>query len=63
MSEHSHSGGMGHSHDLDPSLFDSSAATNEPIGLIMTLHIIFMVAGKKKKIDTACLRSPLTFLS
>ncbi|CAO3653586.1 unnamed protein product [Mucor hiemalis] len=45
MSEHSHSGGMGHSHDLDPSLFDSSAATNEPIGLIMTLHIIFMVAA------------------
>lgn len=45
MSEHDHTGGMGHSHDLDPSLFVSSAATNEPIGLIMTLHIIFMVTG------------------
>lgn len=45
MSEHEHTGSMGHSHNLDPSLFDSSAATNEPIGLIMTLHITFMVTG------------------
>lgn len=46
MDEHDHSSGMGHSHDLDPSLFENNAATNEPIGLIMTLHITFMVAGK-----------------
>lgn len=45
MSEHDHMSGMGHSHDLDPSLFDNSAATNEPIGMIMTLHIIFMTTG------------------
>ncbi|KAG0950377.1 hypothetical protein G6F29_007444 [Rhizopus arrhizus] len=45
MSEHEHSSGMGHSHDLDPSLFSENAATNEPIGLIMTLHIAFMVTS------------------
>lgn len=45
MSEHEHDHGMGHTHDLDPTLFDNSAATDEPIGLIMTLHIAFMVAG------------------
>lgn len=45
MSEHEHDSGMGHSHNLDPSVFASSAATNDPIGLIMTLHITFMVAG------------------
>ncbi|CEG82589.1 hypothetical protein RMATCC62417_16640 [Rhizopus microsporus] len=45
MSEHDHDSGMGHSHNLDPSLFDESAATNEPIGLIMTLHIAFMVTS------------------
>ncbi|KAI7904892.1 uncharacterized protein BX663DRAFT_503941 [Cokeromyces recurvatus] len=43
MSEHEHSHGMGHSHNLDPSFFIESAATNEPIGLIMTMHITFMV--------------------
>ncbi|KAI8378524.1 hypothetical protein BD560DRAFT_453397 [Blakeslea trispora] len=42
MSDHDH-GSMGHSHQLDPSLFDNSAATDDPIGLIMTLHIVFMV--------------------
>lgn len=47
MSEHEHSSGMGHSHDLDPSLFDNSAATDDPIGFIMTLHIVFMVAGNR----------------
>ncbi|KAI8080200.1 uncharacterized protein B0P05DRAFT_579120 [Gilbertella persicaria] len=45
MSEHEHGSGMGHSHNLDPSLFENSAATDEPIGLIMTLHIAFMVTG------------------
>lgn len=49
MSEHDHDSGMGHSHNLDPSLFDESAATNEPIGLIMTLHIAFMVTCNKKR--------------
>ncbi|KAI9483708.1 MAG: hypothetical protein EXX96DRAFT_559291 [Benjaminiella poitrasii] len=43
--EHEHSSGMGHSHNLDPSLFESSAATNEPIGFIMTMHITFMVTA------------------
>ncbi|KAI7890581.1 uncharacterized protein EV154DRAFT_421761 [Mucor mucedo] len=36
---------MGHTHDLDPSLFDNSAATDDPIGFIMTLHIVFMAAA------------------
>ncbi|OBZ90634.1 Protein YTP1 [Choanephora cucurbitarum] len=45
MSEHDHGSSMGHSHNLDPSLFDNSAATDEPIGLIMTLHIVFMVTA------------------
>ncbi|OAD77549.1 hypothetical protein PHYBLDRAFT_2376, partial [Phycomyces blakesleeanus NRRL 1555(-)] len=36
---------MGHSHDLDPSLFTEYATTSEPIGTIMTLHIIFMIAA------------------
>ncbi|KAI8094216.1 putative integral membrane protein [Thamnidium elegans] len=45
MSEHEHEHGMGHTHDLDPALFNNSAATDEPIGLIMTLHIAFMVAA------------------
>lgn len=44
--EHGHDSGMGHSHNLDPALFESSAATSEPIGLIMTLHICFMVLGR-----------------
>jgi hypothetical protein len=43
--QHEHESGMGHSHDLDPALFSDFAATGEPLGLIMTLHIIFMVAG------------------
>ncbi|KAI7849284.1 hypothetical protein BDC45DRAFT_448852 [Circinella umbellata] len=40
--EHSHAA-TGHTHDLDPSVFKSSAATDEPIGFIMALHITFMV--------------------
>ncbi|KAI8992103.1 putative integral membrane protein [Mycotypha africana] len=44
-SEDEHSSGMGHSHNLDPSLFNSYAATDEPIGLIMALHITFMVTA------------------
>ncbi|KAI9493110.1 hypothetical protein BDB00DRAFT_824442 [Zychaea mexicana] len=45
MDEHAleHSGATGHSHNLDPSVFKSSAATDEPIGLVMALHITFMV--------------------
>lgn len=43
--EHAHSGATGHSHNLDPSVFASSAATDEPIGYIMALHIAFMVTG------------------
>ena len=37
---------LGHGHDLDPSMFATSAATDEPIGTIMALHITFMVAGR-----------------
>ncbi|KAM3581597.1 hypothetical protein VKS41_005763 [Umbelopsis sp. WA50703] len=33
----------GHSHDLDPAIFASSAATDEPIGSIMTLHLTTMI--------------------
>ncbi|KAI9315919.1 hypothetical protein BX666DRAFT_2019578 [Dichotomocladium elegans] len=45
MDEHEHEehGTAGHSHNLDPSVFESSAATNDPIGSIMALHITFMV--------------------
>lgn len=46
MDEHGHEhGAVGHSHNLDPSVFESSAATDEPIGFIMALHITFMVIG------------------
>lgn len=46
MDDHSHEhehGATGHSHNLDPSVFETSAATDEPIGYIMALHITFMV--------------------
>ncbi|KAI8145036.1 hypothetical protein BJV82DRAFT_577296 [Fennellomyces sp. T-0311] len=44
MDEHEHGhGATGHSHNLDPEVFKSSAATDEPIGFIMALHITFMV--------------------
>jgi hypothetical protein len=33
----------GHTHDLDPALFTDFAATDEPIGSIMTLHLVTMV--------------------
>jgi len=33
----------GHTHDLDPSLFVDFAATDEPIGSIMTMHLVTMV--------------------
>jgi hypothetical protein len=36
----------GHSHDLDPAIFASSAATDEPIGSIMTLHLTTMILSK-----------------
>jgi hypothetical protein len=40
-------GGHGHSHDLDPALFQEFAATSEPLGTIMILHIFCMVIGKR----------------
>ncbi|KAI8063305.1 hypothetical protein BC940DRAFT_307601 [Gongronella butleri] len=41
----SHSHGHGHSHDLDPALFGEYAATSEPLGTIMVLHIFCMVVA------------------
>ena len=35
----------GHTHDLDPALFTDFAATDEPIGSIMTLHLVTMVTS------------------
>ncbi|KAI8333030.1 hypothetical protein BC941DRAFT_380615 [Chlamydoabsidia padenii] len=35
--------GHGHSHNLDPALFEDFAATSEPLGTIMILHIFCMV--------------------
>lgn len=61
MDEHQHnqpssqpetSSGHGHSHDLDPSLFTEYAATSEPLGTIMVLHIFSMVIGNGSKITT-----------
>ncbi|ORX52767.1 hypothetical protein DM01DRAFT_1383930 [Hesseltinella vesiculosa] len=48
MDDHHHMdqpSGHGHSHDLDPSLFNDFAATGEPIGALMTLHIFCMVVA------------------
>jgi hypothetical protein len=41
LSEEQH----GHTHDLDPTIFTDFAATDEPIGSIMTLHLASMVLG------------------
>jgi hypothetical protein len=35
----------GHTHDLDPTIFTDFAATDEPIGSIMTLHLASMILG------------------
>ncbi|KAI9280608.1 hypothetical protein BC943DRAFT_143085 [Umbelopsis sp. AD052] len=35
----------GHTHDLDPMIFTDFAATDEPIGSIMTLHLASMILG------------------
>lgn len=50
-------GGHGHSHDLDPALFQEFAATSEPLGTIMILHIFCMVIGKRRSQGGKTVRS------